>query len=159
MDNINHFVSGMIMMWSGTIATIPSGWLLCNGTSGTPDLRNKFIIGANADDGGAAKTNVTGSYTQTGGSQDAVVVSHSHTATSDTVGDHAHSYTSPTDPATGSGTGGVGGGAAQNFPSTNGASTTGAGSHSHTITVSSAGVSGTNANLPPYYALAFIMKS
>jgi hypothetical protein len=156
---LTAFVSGMIMMWSGTIATIPSGWLLCNGTSGTPDLRDKFVIGARADDGGAAKTNVTGSYTQTGGSKDAVNVSHTHTATSDTVGDHAHSYTSPTDPATGSGTGGVGGGAAQNFPSTNGATTTGAGSHSHTITVSSAGVSGTNANLPPYYALAFIMKS
>jgi hypothetical protein len=156
---LTAFVSGMIMMWSGTIATIPSGWLLCDGTSGTPDLRDKFVIGARADDGGAAKTNVTGSYTQTGGSKDAVVVSHSHTATSNTVGDHAHSYTSPTDPATGSGTGGVGGGATQNFPSTNGATTTGAGSHSHTITVSSAGVSGTNANLPPYYALAFIMKS
>jgi hypothetical protein len=43
------FISGMIMMWSGTIATIPSGWLLCNGSSGTPDLRNRFIIGAFSD--------------------------------------------------------------------------------------------------------------
>ena len=55
----SSFVAGMIMMWSGTIATIPSGWLLCNGSSSTPDLRDKFIIGASADSGGAAKTNVT----------------------------------------------------------------------------------------------------
>ena len=75
----NAFVAGMIMMWSGTIATIPSGWLLCDGTSGTPDLRNRFIIGANADDAGVAKTTVTGSATQTGGSKDAIIPSHSHT--------------------------------------------------------------------------------
>ena len=56
----NAFVAGMIMMWSGTIATIPSGWLLCDGTSSTPDLRNRFIIGAYSDDSGTAKTTITG---------------------------------------------------------------------------------------------------
>jgi hypothetical protein len=39
-------------MWSGTIATIPSGWALCNGSGGTPDLRDRFIIGASVDLGG-----------------------------------------------------------------------------------------------------------
>jgi len=38
------FVTGMIMLWSGSIASIPSGWALCNGSSGTPDLRNRFIV-------------------------------------------------------------------------------------------------------------------
>jgi microcystin-dependent protein len=38
--------SGLISMWSGSIATIPKGWVLCNGSNGTPDLRDKFIIGA-----------------------------------------------------------------------------------------------------------------
>lgn len=37
---------GIISMWSGTIATIPAGWVLCNGQNGTPDLRNRFIVGA-----------------------------------------------------------------------------------------------------------------
>lgn len=37
---------GMIMMWSGSVATVPAGWLLCDGTNGTPDLRNRFIVGA-----------------------------------------------------------------------------------------------------------------
>lgn len=150
------FVSGMIMMWSGTVATIPSGWLLCNGTSGTPDLRNKFIIGANADDGGAAKTNVTGSYTQTGGSKDAVVASHSHTATS-SVTDPGHFHN-----LTNTGGGGSSGGGNLSIDSsiagtlTTASKTTGI---SVSTTVNSAGVSATNANLPPYYALAFIMKS
>ncbi|MFM9836904.1 MAG: hypothetical protein ACKVOQ_01500 [Cyclobacteriaceae bacterium] len=38
--------SGSILMWSGSIASIPSGWVLCNGTNGTPDLRDRFIVGA-----------------------------------------------------------------------------------------------------------------
>ena len=76
------FVTGMIIMWSGTIATIPSGWLLCNGVTvggvTPPDLRDKFIIGASQDSGGVARTNITGSLLQTGGSKDAIVVTHSN---------------------------------------------------------------------------------
>ena len=37
---------GIICMWSGSIAAIPAGWVICDGTHGTPDLRDKFIIGA-----------------------------------------------------------------------------------------------------------------
>jgi hypothetical protein len=40
------YMTGMILIWSGTVATIPDGWHLCDGTEGTPDLRNKFIVGA-----------------------------------------------------------------------------------------------------------------
>jgi hypothetical protein len=75
------FVTGMIMMWSGTIATIPTGWLLCNGTLGTPDLRNTFVIGAFSDTSGVAYTTITGANTKTGGSKDAALVSHTHVAT------------------------------------------------------------------------------
>jgi hypothetical protein len=147
------FPSGGIIMWSGTIAAIPSGWYLCDGNNGTPDLRNRFIIGANADDGGAAKTNVTGSATQSGGSKDAIVVDHNHSITD---AGHSHTYIGDagrdgTDPApltvpifdVSVGT------VTFTFAPT---ATTG-------ITIDSEGSSGTNANLPPYYALAFIMKS
>jgi hypothetical protein len=144
------FVTGMIMMWSGTIATIPSGWVLCDGSNSTPDLRNRFIIGANADDGGAAKTNVTGSATQSGGTKDAIVVSHTHTATVTDPG-HLHRL-STTGFANGGGTGTVFSGGAANFDTTT--ATTGI-----TVSNSTEGSSGTNQNLPPYYALAFIMKS
>ena len=67
--------SGLISMWSGTIATIPSGWVLCDGTNSTPNLKNRFIVGADADDGGVAKSTVTGSALQT---SDGVMPAHTH---------------------------------------------------------------------------------
>lgn len=151
------FVAGMIMMWSGTIATIPTGWVLCNGSNGTPDLRDRFIIGASQDSGGVARTNVTGSLTQTGGSKDSIVVSHTHTASS-SVTDPGHTHTANIvneilaggpfstvrSVPLGSGTIGM-------TTSTTGVTVS--------TSVSSTGSSGTNANLPPYYALAFIMKT
>jgi microcystin-dependent protein len=142
--------SGGIIMWSGSIATIPTGWLLCNGSSGTPDLRNRFIIGAYLDNAGVANTTITGANTQTGGSKDAIIVSHTHTIT-----DPTHSHTQ--------------GGTALNIASGNYVQTgnatqvpynsTNTNAASTGITINSAGSSGTNANLNPYYALAFIMKS
>lgn len=39
-------VIGAIGLWSGTVGTIPSGWSLCDGTNGTPDLTDKFVVGA-----------------------------------------------------------------------------------------------------------------
>jgi hypothetical protein len=149
----NAFVAGMIMMWSGTIATIPTGWLLCNGSSGTPDLRDKFIIGANADSGGAAKTNITGSYTQTGGTKDAIVVSHTHTATVTDPG-HAHTFTVYQTTSEGSGSP-----RASVFPNTPVSPATSTATTGITVSNSTTGSSGTDQNLPPYYALAFIMKS
>ena len=38
--------TGLIAIWSGSTGSIPSGWVLCNGSNGTPDLRNSFILGA-----------------------------------------------------------------------------------------------------------------
>ena len=148
------FSSGMIMMWSGTIATIPTGWVLCNGSNGTPDLRNRFVIGAHSDTAGVAYSTVTGSNTLTGGSKDAIVVSHTHTGTTASSG--AHTHTAPT---------GLSGTGANFFIPTGeainnvGSTTSSAGAHTHTFTTASSGSSGTDANLPPYYALAFIMKT
>jgi hypothetical protein len=149
------FPSGGIIMWSGTIATIPSGWLLCNGSSGTPDLRNRFVIGAFQDTTGVAYTTVTGADTQTGGSKDAITVSHTHTATS-TVTDsgHAHTFSSVLSDT-------IGGSGSQ--PGYRGSGTTTTSTATTGITVAttnaSTGSSGTNANLVPYFALAYIMKS
>lgn len=62
------FTSGMIMMWSGAIAAIPSGWVFCNGSNGTPDLRDRFVICAKQDSSAVAKSNVEGSLNASGGS-------------------------------------------------------------------------------------------
>jgi hypothetical protein len=128
--------TGLIAIWSGSTGSIPSGWTLCNGTNGTPDLRNSFIIGAGS----------TYAVGQTGGSADAIVVSHTHTITDP---GHVHNTTS-------SGSGTLINAAASG---TTGASTSTTASATTGITNQTTGVSGTNANLPPYYALAFIMKT
>ena len=41
------FVSGMIILWSGNVNSVPSGWVICDGSNSTPDLRDKFVVGAN----------------------------------------------------------------------------------------------------------------
>jgi len=146
----NTVPAGIITMWSGTIATIPSGWLLCNGSSGTPDLRNRFVIGAFQDTAGVAYTTITGSDTQTGGSKDAIVVSHTHTLTDP---GHTHSVVVGNQ---GTVNGSVSGGGSIAVP---GSSTLTTASNTTGITVATAGSSGTNANLVPYYALAYIMKA
>ena len=139
--------AGLIAMWSGSTGSIPSGWLLCDGTNGTPNLRNSFIIGAGD----------TYAVNATGGSADAIVVSHTHTASVTDPG-HTHTYSGSVDPAQAFMYAGGGGSAGINTPlaasGTTVSNTTGI-----SVTNASTGTSGTNANLPPYYALAYIMKS
>ena len=165
---------GGIIMWSGTIATIPSGWKLCNGANGTPDLRDKFVVGAHSDLSGTAKSNVEGSYNQTGGN-----IEHDHggttggtTLSSNQIPSHQHGYKDSYfievhNPGVGAGgaIGGVdyvgptkykGSGDSDNDNTrvywrngTTNANTTSNQAHTHTIA--------TNSHLPPYYALAYIM--
>ena len=144
--------SGVILLWSGSIASIPTGWGLCNGANGTPDLRDRFVVGA----GSSYAVNATG------GSANAVVVSHTHTASS-SVSDPGHNHANGsfnqllqiTNTQTASGVDASAGEPNLTSSGTIQSNTTGI---TVTTTVNSAGVSGTNANLPPYYALAYIMK-
>ena len=136
--------AGVIVLWSGSIGSIPAGWALCNGNNGTPDLRNRFIVGAGS----------TYSVDATGGSADAIVVSHTHTATS-VVTDPGHAHqlqfqlgNVDSTPAVGAL---IGTGTSNTDSATTGITVA--------TTNASAGTSGTNANLPPYYALCYIMKT
>lgn len=149
---------GVIVMWSGSIDSIPDGWALCDGTDGTPNLQDRFIVGAGAAysvgaAGGASANNI----------------SHNHSIPTDrpetnSTGSHLHSGT----------TGGM-------FNRTGNRSnsydeqddqddhqhqfvTDAAGAHSHVVnTHNHSGATGTAGsssleNRPPYYALAYIMK-
>lgn len=187
---------GVILMWSGSVVSIPTGWALCNGLNGTPDLRNRFILGAGSSYAVAA----------TGGSTDAIVVSHTHTASATssftgsilaghnhgvTIDAHKHSISDPghshiwnygaegddssrggsyneftfAPGSNGSAIRSAFTGITETAFSNPGASTasvsagTPAGSVSTSVSVATQGVSGTNANMPPYYALAYIMKT
>ena len=137
------FPSGGIIIWSGSSASIPSGWLLCDGSSSTPDLRNRFVVGATS----------TYAVGATGGSADAIVVSHTHTATVTDPG-HTHTYKAGTfNNAEGAGPNAIGN-TSNSVNGTTTSATTGI-----TVSNSTTGSSGTNANLPPYYALCYIMKA
>ena len=132
----NAIPSGGIIIWSGSSSAIPSGWYLCNGSNGTPDLRNRFVVGAGS----------TYAVGNTGGSADAIVVSHTHSVT-----DPGHSHTIGFQNHTIDQNAGSAGLVRQGTSNTS-TQTTG-------ISISSTGASGTNANLPPYYALCYIQKS
>lgn len=144
--------TGIISLWYGSIGSVPTGWYLCDGSNGTPDLRDKFVVGAGS----------TYSVAATGGSTDAIVVSHNHTATSSsTVTDPGHVHPIGFGDRISSSATLRGAGSDDRY----GTPTTAVRTATTGITVAtsttniSAGVSGTNANLPPYYALAYVMKA
>ncbi len=161
--------TGVIVMWSGSILAIPTGWLICDGNNGTPNLYDKFIVGS-------GNLYTLNNNNITGGSKDSVVVSHAHslsthatfigspmTAHSHTDLGHDHTVTALSEGGTGRFAPGPEG-------QTNITDRTTIG-HAN-ISAESAGIPhgtlggsteltgelATNANLPPYYALAYIMK-
>jgi microcystin-dependent protein len=201
--------SGVITLWSGSIASIPSGWLLCNGSNGTPNLQDRFVVGA----GSSYAVNATGgantvtldatmipSHTHSlsaSGTTSGQSAGHTHTFSGTTSGQsntHSHSAT-VSDPGHAhntynfNGGGGNPGGdmnssAPQNLPTTTATTgisvsignasadhshtysgTTSAVSADHTHTVTVTGTSGSvggglaHENRPPYFALAYIMKT
>lgn len=130
------FISGMVILWSGSADNVPSGWALCNGENGTPDLRDKFVVGAGltyqvGSEGGEARHVLTKDE----------MPSHSHAIKSD-INNSAYNQTWPawTEYTTGW---------TQQANSTETAPT-------YTQT---AGGDTAHNNLPPYYALCYIMKT
>jgi len=170
-------VTGEIKEWGGSIASIPAGYLFCNGaavsrttyaalfaaigtvhgvgdgstTFNLPDHRNIFGIGAHSDVSGVPNTTVTGGNTVTGGTKDAVVVDHTHTAN---VTDPGHTHTTP---VVGTGAGTTLSDQERSSPVgsvTSSSSTTGI-----SVGIAATGVSGTNQNLPPYRARVYMIKT
>ena len=105
---------GLISMWSGSIVSIPSTWALCNGSNGTPDLRDRFVVGAGSsysvgDTGGvnsvtlteaqlpshshgdgSLATNTTGSHYHSFSDTSSSAGSHGHSGSTNTTGNHRH---------------------------------------------------------------------
>ena len=144
----NALLKGMIVLWSGVVANIPAGYLLCNGANGTPDLQDRFVVGA-----GRAYAPVAA-----GGSPNSALPFHTHGVRS-TVSDPGHKHAigrafnitsyqagamvaSPADQSTA-------------VKDTQMAST----GISVSTTIDPAGINPNNLNLPPYFALCYIMKS
>lgn len=174
--------SGVILMWSGSIASIPSGWFLCNGENDTPDLRDRFVVGAGSTytvgaTGGAttvalATANLpTHSHSFSGTTTDRSA-DHTHSGNTDWHGGHQHTYSDVAGQGQGSDTGisyGAGsfrltwrtgttdgGGGHLHYYTTGGESN--GHTHNYSGTTSSVGSGTAHENRPPYFALAYIMK-
>ena len=137
-----------IIMWAGTIqqAEALTNWAICDGANGTPDLRDKFVLGV-----GSTANASTAAVDDQGGSKDAVVVEHKHSITDpghfhttlDGVG--KNQYSEPLN---------VGVGSDGSVNTTGNTDTKGTG-----ITeTQDNGVDGTDANMPPYWALCYLMR-
>ena len=129
LTNSSLFVTGMIMLWYGSVASIPSGWVLCDGNNSTPDLRNRFVVGAGTggnyspgDTGGANSVTLTV----------AQIPAHTHTYERTDVGINVNDRPWPA--------------------SNNDCDMT-------TQNTSQTGGGQSHENRPPYYALCYIMKS
>ncbi len=167
---------GAILMWGGG-NTIPTGFTLCNAANaGTvngitvPNLEDKFIIGAKQHSSGW-KTNVTGSLGASGGTKDSVIVSHTHTTNSiintgnTNALDLSGSVTKISEgfEVNGTATGVFTKTDQGNSSPTESASTSPVSGFdmdvNHRHTTDDPGVAGTNQNLPPYVALAYIIRT
>lgn len=168
---------GFIGMWSGSINSIPDGWALCDGTNGTPDLRERFVVGSASGinpgtTGGASSYSLSvdqlPSHTHTGSTNPSG--DHSHSGSTDEKGKHSHSFNFLIN----FGNQNIWGGdklmvdwrAIDQVSSSTGPSgdhthdfeTSSNGSHSHSFTTDAIGSGAPIDNRPAYYALAFIMK-
>jgi len=154
--NFGLVPSGAILMWSGSIGTIPSGWQICDGTNGTPNLLDRFIVGA----GSTYAVDVTGG-SNTVTLTESELPAHTHTEgnlANASAGTHRHGVYFG-NVADGGGVKNEVRNASNSNPIAN-AGTTEAGAHTHTISgaTASTGGGGAHENRPPYYALAYIMK-
>jgi hypothetical protein len=196
---------GIVCMWSGTVGSVPGGWALCDGTNGTPDLRERFILGAGTRAAGGtggqfsytASTDTQGAHSHGGAT--GLAGSTTLFGTTDSQGAHSHSGNTAghqltiaempshshlleygfgsggasifVTPNAGTGTGPAGGADSTggNGSHSHGIVMDGAhahnvaipvGDHQHSIATDGSHAHGVVVNsTPPFYALAFIMKT
>lgn len=175
-------VAGIICMWSGSTASVPTGWALCDGTNGTPDLRDRFIVGAGsayAPGAVGGANSVTLTQAQMPVHQHTVAIatdsqgSHAHSGSTSSDGAHTHTEQAGSGPSAGATTAVA---YVSDAVSASGIATTtptsSAGAHAHTLSTSTGGAhahsvsgqtqaagSGASVDIRPlFYALAYVMK-
>jgi hypothetical protein len=143
-------------MWSGALANIPAGWVLCDGTNGTPNLLDRFIL--------SVPDNVTNPGVTGGANSITLSVSqlpphdHNGSGTTSTDGDHTHTIPGYNLSTPGSQIPWYNWANSVYANNTNTTSTAGAHSHTFSFTTSQTGSGAAIDIHPAYYTLAFIMK-
>ena len=146
--NASAFVTGMIILWYGNTGNIPGGWVLCDGNNSTPDLRDRFVIGAGSADHTPGSTGGSNSITLS----EANLPSHRHFVVSNDLGgqNRTNSNVSANNQVR------KGTGAGNLYESYNLAST---GSEAASGRSSAVGSGTAINNKPLYHALCYIMKT
>lgn len=145
---------GVIMLWSGAADSIPGGWALCDGTSGTPNLSGRFVLGHG---NGTGLTNR--SKGQTGGAETCTLTvnqipAHSHGVSDPT---HAHAW-SATRQLAGIDDNNNTSELSKGDRSSRDTMTKATNSVATGIRINNTGGSQAHNNMPPFYVLAYIMK-
>jgi len=129
LTGIEGVPSGVIALWSGSTGTIPSGWVICDGTNSTPDLRDRFIVGA----GNSYAVDATGgSNTVTLSEANLPGHTHSVSGTTDSDGAHTHNVSGNTS-SSGNHTHTLSGNTSNSGNHTHNGSTSNTGNHSHNV--------------------------
>lgn len=166
--------AGVILLWSGAIGAIPSGWVICDGLNSTPDLRDRFVVGAGTTyavgaTGGQNTITAVPAHTHgVGNLANASGGAHTHTGTTSNTGAHTHNVTSANGnngALSGFANTGIANAAGPSATSTDGAhshtfTTDSSGAHTHTISGDTASSGNASVDVRPlYYALCYIMKT
>jgi hypothetical protein len=156
---------GAILMWNGKRSSIPSGWALCDGSNGTPDLRSRFIVGFDDrtfDPGGNFWDSGYNNNGYIGGQLDITLTinnmpAHKHTGTTDTDGNHQHTWNGYRQKCVCAGQSGVKSQEKIDTDPTDWATNID-GAHSHSFTTNTTGGGSAFDGRPPFFTLAYIIK-
>jgi microcystin-dependent protein len=160
--------AGLIAIWHGLLADIPDGWVLCDGTNGTPNLLDKFVKGVADDETDPGDTGGEASVTLAAADlpshKHSIANSGTHQHTISSSGNHAHKtnaggeaafeygdyagpeYTPNTDTS-------------QAGDHNHGGNAGAGGNHNHGAETGAIGSGAAHENRPPFYEVAFIMKT
>jgi len=159
---------GGIIMWSGALNAIPAGWALCNGQNGIPDLQERFVVGAGSADNISVPGSTQYALNAKGGENsvtlsESTIPSHRHSGYTSTDGAHSHTgqENARADNDDNDGIGYYIGGRGGSFNNNGGNGyilSTGS-AHKHYFSTNPTGGGQSHENRPPYYALAYIMRT
>lgn len=140
--------AGVIALWDGPLSEIPTGWALCDGNNGTPNMLGKYVSGtpnSSTDPGATGGQNSFSLATSQ-------LPSHTHGISTGNTGSHNHSF----------GTGSVSVANDRDYvdhrDGNDSRTTSTISDHSHSMSIDDAGSGSTVDNHPPFYEVAYIMK-
>jgi len=169
-NGLDLIAPGTILMWNGTVNAsgnpivggVPNtNWRICDGGSGTPDLREQFIVGSGGNNAsvpgaGYTSTNIGGENFHT--LTVAEMAAHNHSGSTSSNGNHTHDVSSIPNGGEGYALVFNSSNEVYKWANTGTVTSTSDGAHTHSLSINNTGGGGAHENRPPYYALIYIIK-